>query len=184
MTNGNNNDSPGLGAQITAGFLLVLFVAGSILPTLDSVNGGGGAPLATNSIVSQQQQQTNHQQYSLSRVAIQEKLGSIPVFILVENGGTGRMSTDIYASYNDAKEAAGSGSGSVVKATSLDQVMCVEYASDFVVRWTRTPFSVSWSPLILLLNSSFFFRSWPFFNYNQHRIQSYEYQVSTGTETR
>ena len=65
----------------------------------------------------QQQVVVTNDKYRLSRAAIQEKLNTVPVFYVI--GGNGKMGTDLYLSYNDAKEVAG---GKTVKATTLDQV--------------------------------------------------------------
>lgn len=119
MSSSGGGSSKGI---VTAAGLLViviLFVGGSILPMMDMGRAGGGvAPLA-NSVATrdQQQQVVTNDKYRLSRAAIQEKLNTVPVFYVV--GGNGEMGTDLYLSYNDAKDVAGS---KIVKATTLDQV--------------------------------------------------------------
>ena len=120
MSSSGGGSSKGI---VTAAGLLViviLFVGGSILPMMDMGRGGGVAPLA-NSVATRDQgapqQVVTNDKYRLSRAAIQEKLNTVPVFYVV--GGNGEMETDLYLSYNDAKDVAGS---KVVKATTLDQV--------------------------------------------------------------
>jgi hypothetical protein len=122
MAYGDDN-GPSLGAQITAGFLLVLFVAGSTLPLLDGT--GGGRDLSVSrSVVTQQDTPPNsisNKNDRLSRSSIQERLSSLPVFYLTTKDG---IDENIYMSYKDALDAA-NGSDNLVKATSLDQVMYV-----------------------------------------------------------
>lgn len=118
MTSGGGGDSS-KGIVTAAGFVVIaaLFVGGSILPLMD-MGGGGVAPLA-NSVATrdQVQQVVTNEKYRLSRAAIQEKLNSVPVFYVVE--GNGEIGTNLYLSYDDAVNVAGS---KIIKATTLDQV--------------------------------------------------------------
>ena len=118
MTSGGGGDSS-KGIVTAAGFVVIaaLFVGGSILPLMD-MGGGGVAPLA-NSVATrdQVQQVVTNEKYRLSRAAIQEKLNSVPVFYIVE--GNGEIGANLYLSYDDAMNDAGS---KVIKATTLDQV--------------------------------------------------------------
>ena len=118
MTSGGGGDSS-KGIVTAAGFVVIaaLFVGGSILPLMD-MGGGGVAPLA-NSVATrdQVQQVVTNEKYRLSRAAIQEKLNPVPVFYVVE--GNGEIGTNLYLSYDDAVNDAGS---KLVKATTLDQV--------------------------------------------------------------
>jgi len=95
-----------------------LFLGTSILPMMD-MGGGGVAPLANSVATRDQAPQVvvTNDKFRLSRAAIQEKLSTIPVFYVV--AANGDMDVNIYLSYDDAKDAAGS---KVVKATTLDQV--------------------------------------------------------------
>lgn len=122
MSSSGGGSSKGIVTAAGLLFIVILFVGGSILPMMDMGRAGGGvAPLA-NSVATrdqgaQQQQVVTNDKYRLSRAAIQEKLNTVPVFYVV--GGNGEMGTDLYLSYNDAKDVAGS---KIVKATTLDQV--------------------------------------------------------------
>lgn len=122
------DERPGLsGASILAGVLLAVFVAGSLLPLAGTID-LKPAPIA-DSVVTRQdvpgRQNLENKQFALSRSAIQEKLNSVPVFYVATTGsdGSAEMSTDIYLSYQDAKEASDGVSSSTVKGTTLDQVM-------------------------------------------------------------
>lgn len=122
------DDSPGLSfSSILAGILLAIFVAGSLIPlagTLDLKP----ARIA-DSVVTRQEapgrKSVETKQYALSRSKIQEKLNTVPVFYVATTGadGSATMSTDIYMSYSDAKEASAKTPSSSVKGTTLDQVM-------------------------------------------------------------
>jgi hypothetical protein len=151
MSQQDDESGSSLGTTIGLTFILILFLAGSILPLFDSSGGMGNRNLSiSDSIVTRQQQQdvvvpgrvvnVGNVKDQLSRAAIQEKLSTIPVFYLATKGGGGNgsgdstimASTDIYLSYEEAKEVASS-SSSIVKVTSLDQVMyviCVGIALD------------------------------------------------------
>lgn len=121
-----------LGRTIGAGFLLALFLAGSLLPLFDATGGMGDRDLnISDSVVTRQDARgrmgtaVESKSDQLSRASIQEKLNAIPVFYLATgSSGSAMASTDIYLSYEDAKLAA-SVSSSSIKATSLDQVMYV-----------------------------------------------------------
>jgi len=122
------DDRPGLsGASILAGILLAVFVAGSLLPLAGTFD-LKPAPIA-DSVVTRQdtpgKQSLESKQFALSRSAIQEKLNAVPVFYIATTGsdGTALMSTDIYLSYQEAKEASDGVPSSTVKGTTLDQVM-------------------------------------------------------------
>lgn len=100
--------------------LIVLYVGTNFLPMMA---GGGGRDLSiADSVVTRQDapgklQNNEFKGDRLSRSSIQEKLNTVPVFYLVNSDG--EMDADIYMSYADAKDAAGS---KTVKATTLDQV--------------------------------------------------------------
>ena len=127
-----DDEGPGTGVSITAALLFLIFVAGSVIPLAGTFGMKGDMSIA-DSVVTRQDapgklQNFESKQYSLSRSAIQEKLNAIPVFYIATAGddGTSTMSTDIYLSFEDAKAAnAGLSSSSVVKGTTLDQVMYV-----------------------------------------------------------
>jgi hypothetical protein len=129
MTKGDDEGSGGMsGTSITAGILFLIFAIGAVLPlvgTLDMVKGGGMS--IADSVVTRQDapgklQNVEKKEFSLSRSAIQEKLNAIPVFYIATSDNN--MSTDIFLSYEDAnKAAAGSSTGTIVKGTTLDQVM-------------------------------------------------------------
>jgi hypothetical protein len=126
MATGSDDDGPGLGTRIVAGLLLVIFVAGSLLPPLLSpMSGGGSRDLSiADSVVTTTGNKPTMESPSdrLSRATIQEKLNSIPVFYITSSGTL--STTDFYTSYEDAKEVAASkGMDSTVKATTLDQVL-------------------------------------------------------------
>jgi hypothetical protein len=127
MSNGDDEGSGGMSStSITAGILFFIFAIGATLPlvgTLDMMKSGGGGMSIADSVVTRQDapgklQNVEKKEFSLSRSAIQEKLNAIPVFYITTSDNT--MSTDIYLSYEDANNAAG---GSIVKGTTLDQVM-------------------------------------------------------------
>lgn len=119
----DNDDGPGPLVQVGILLIMVLFVGTGLLPLMD----GGGRDLSiADSVVTQQDvpgklQNFESNQDRLSRATIQEKLSGIPVFYLVDSNGS--MGTSIYLAYDDAKAAADESTGTVVKATSLDQVM-------------------------------------------------------------
>ena len=127
-----NNEGPGgSSTSIIAGILLLIFVAGSVLPFVGTFGMKGEMSIA-DSVVTQQDtpgklQNFESKQYSLSRSAIQEKLNSVPVFYIATTGddGSSTMGTDIYMSFDDAKAASAGISSSSVKGTTLDQVMYV-----------------------------------------------------------
>ena len=118
------DEGPGLLASIGIVIIMILFVGTGLFPLVD----GGGKDLSiADSVVTRQDapgklENFESKQDRLSRAAIQEKLSALPVFYLSE-GGT--MKTDLYLSYSDAIEAVSGAKGVAVKATSLDQVMCV-----------------------------------------------------------
>lgn len=122
------DDRPGLSStSIIAGILFAVFIAGSLLPlagTLDLKS----APIA-DAVVTRQdapgRKNIESKQYALSRSAIQEKLNTVPVFYVATTAedGSAAMSTDIYLSYQVAKEASDGIPSSSVKGTTLDQVM-------------------------------------------------------------
>ena len=58
---------------------------------------------------------------AVSPSRIQQKLSNLPVFYIAK--GDGEMDANIYFSYNEANTAAASSDGSVVKVTTLDQIM-------------------------------------------------------------
>ena len=132
MARGDNEGSGGTGLRITAAVLFLIFVAGSLIPLAGTFGMKGNMSIA-DSVVTRQDvpgklQNFESKQYSLSRSAIQEKLNAVPVFYIATAGddGSTTMSTDIYLSFEDAKAAnAGLSSSSVVKGTTLDQVMYV-----------------------------------------------------------
>jgi hypothetical protein len=121
----DEEEGPGLAMQIGIVLIGLLFVVTSALPYLD----GGGRDLSiADSVVTQDassstkvERVVENKGDSLSRANIQEKLSGIPVFYLSDNQGS-MGTTNIYISYTDAKVAADE-TRTVVKATSLDQVM-------------------------------------------------------------
>ena len=127
-----NDEGPGgSSTSIIAGFLLLIFVAGSVLPFVGTFGMKGEMSIA-DSVVTRQDspgklQNFESKQYSLSRSAIQEKLNAVPVFYIAitENDGSTTMGTDIYMSFDDANAASARISSSSVKGTTLDQVMYV-----------------------------------------------------------
>mmetsp|Transcript_10585 Transcript_10585/g.25491 ORF Transcript_10585/g.25491 Transcript_10585/m.25491 type:complete len:351 (-) Transcript_10585:400-1452(-) len=125
----NDEGQGGGSTSIIAGILLLIFVAGSVVPILGTFGMKGEMSIA-DSVVTRQDapeklQNFESKQYSLSRSAIQEKLNSVPVFYIATTGDDGytTMGTDIYMSYDDAKAASAGPSSSSVKGTTLDQVM-------------------------------------------------------------
>ena len=133
------DDRPGLSSTSTiAGILFAVFIAGSLLPlagTLDLKP----APIA-DAVVTRQdapgRKNVESKQYALSRSAIQEKLNTVPVFYVATTGedGSAAMSTNIYLSYQVAKEASDGIPSSSVKGTTLDQVMYVR-SFVFICHW-------------------------------------------------
>ena len=124
-----NDDEGGTGVGIIAGLLLLVFVAGSVLPLVGTFGLKGNMSIA-DSVVTKQDtpgklQNLESKQLSLSRSAIQEKLNSVPVFYLATVGSDGStsMGTDIFMSYEDAAVASTNSPSSSVKGTTLDQVM-------------------------------------------------------------
>jgi len=127
---GNPNSEFGF-AEIRNGIIglliaLVVF-SGDFLPLITGQMGQKTAPLAESVAVRNAEGKslsittvtpTMSEKYRLSRASIQEKLSAIPVFYITNQNG--EMDTNIYVSYDDAKEAAGS--SNLVKATTLDQV--------------------------------------------------------------
>lgn len=125
----NDEGSEGTGTGVIAGILLLIFVAGSVLPLMGTFGMKGEMSIA-DSVVTRQDapgklQNFESKQYSLSRSAIQEKLNAVPVFYIVStaNDGSITMGTDIYMSFDDANIASAGISSSSVKGTTLDQVM-------------------------------------------------------------
>lgn len=119
MSQDGGGGNKGLLTAAGLAVVLALFLAGSILPMIGDMGGGGVAPMANAVATRDQAQQVavTNEKYRLSRAAIQEKLNTVPVFYAL--GDNEEMGTNLYISYDDAKEAAGS---KVVKATTLDQV--------------------------------------------------------------
>mmetsp|Transcript_20257 Transcript_20257/g.41739 ORF Transcript_20257/g.41739 Transcript_20257/m.41739 type:complete len:339 (+) Transcript_20257:62-1078(+) len=115
-----NDNEGGTGVGIIAGLLLLIFVAGSVIPLAGTFGMKGQMSIADSVITKQDtpgKMQMESKQFSLSRSAIQEKLNSVPVFYVSKDG---TMGTDIYMSYEDAAAAS---SGGTIKGTTLDQVM-------------------------------------------------------------
>jgi hypothetical protein len=112
-------ESAGILATLGGGLIVALFVATSFFPFI----GGKETPMGlADSVVTRQDApgklaNFESEKYRLSRSAIQEKLNAVPIFYLTNDDGS--MKTDLYTSYDDAREAAGSGA---VKATTMDQV--------------------------------------------------------------
>ncbi len=124
-----NDDEGGTGVGIVAGLLLLIFVAGSVIPLAGTFGMKGQMSIA-DSVVTKQDapgklQGYESKQFSLSRSAIQEKLNSVPVFYVATAGSDGSttMGTDIYISYEDAVSASSGNPSASVKGTTLDQVM-------------------------------------------------------------
>jgi hypothetical protein len=124
-----NDDGPGLLPTLGVIGIIIIFVATSFLPPMD-ISGGAPANIA-DSVVTKQDAPDKFKNFEntkfdkLSRATIQEKLNAIPVFYLVDNSD-GSMQTNIFLSYQDARDsssAADDKSATVIKATTLDQVM-------------------------------------------------------------
>ncbi len=120
----DDDDGPGPLVQVGILLIMILFLGTGLLPLMD----GGGRDLSiADSVVTQQdipgklQNNIESNQDRLSRATIQEKLSGIPVFYLTDSNGS--MGANIYIAYEDAKVAADETGGTIVKATSLDQVM-------------------------------------------------------------
>jgi len=124
MVNNNDEGPQGTGVGFIAGFLLLIFVAGSVVPFAGTLNIKGQLSIA-DSVVTKQDasgkfKNVESKQLSLSRSAIQEKLNSVPVFYVVTEG---KMGTALYMSFDDARAASDGIPSSTVKGTTLDQVM-------------------------------------------------------------
>uniref|UniRef100_A0A7S4MIG8 Uncharacterized protein n=1 Tax=Odontella aurita TaxID=265563 RepID=A0A7S4MIG8_9STRA len=126
----SDDGGPGIVTTIALAGILVIFLGSSVAPFLDSFNSDTSdsvtSQLANTAVTRQDPDALKQMQYQskydrLSRTKIQEKLSGMPAFYLVD-GTTGEMSGEIYTSYADAK-AASEASSSMVKATTLDQVM-------------------------------------------------------------
>ena len=124
-----NDDEGGTGVGIIAGLLLLIFVAGSVIPLAGTFGMKGQMSIA-DSVVTKQDapgklQGYESKQFSMSRSAIQEKLNSVPVFYVATAGSDGSttMGTDIYMSYEEAVSASSGNPSASVKGTTLDQVM-------------------------------------------------------------
>ena len=137
MIKGNNDeDTNNGGVGLIAGVLFAVFIAGSVLPLVGTfdMKGQGGVSLADSVITRQDvpgklNEMGERKEFKLSRSNIQDKLNAVPVFYLVDTTTATRtttpvMSSEIYVSYEDALGAASSSnSNTVVKGTTLDQVM-------------------------------------------------------------
>jgi hypothetical protein len=112
-------EGSGILAALGGGFIIALFVVTSFFPFI----GGKETPMGLADLVVTKQDAPGKlanfesEKYRLSRSAIQEKLNAVPIFYLTNDDGS--MKTDLFTSYDDAREAAGSGA---VKATTMDQV--------------------------------------------------------------
>lgn len=118
---GGSGGLQGVLVSLFGALVIILFVGSSFLPML----GGAQRDLSiSDSVVTKQDAPGKLENYEfkgdrLSRSTIQEKLNAVPVFILVDKESV--MNSNIYMSYEDAKEAADA-SSLTVKATTLDQV--------------------------------------------------------------
>eukprot|EP00984_Skeletonema_dohrnii_P005075 scaffold1786_cov104-Skeletonema_dohrnii-CCMP3373.AAC.6 len=128
MSSNNDNEGP---APITAIFIslvLLFFVVSAFAPLLDfaSIQPSNQDLNLGDAVVTRQDDTNKLKNYqskfdALSSTRIQQKLANLPVFYIAT--GDGGMQENIYFSYSDAIKAASSGEGSVVKVTTLDQIM-------------------------------------------------------------
>ncbi|KAK1739042.1 hypothetical protein QTG54_010358 [Skeletonema marinoi] len=126
MSSNNDNEGP---APITAIFIslvLLFFVVSAFAPLLDfaSIQPSNQDLNLGDAVVTRQDDTNKLKNYqskfdALSSTRIQQKLANLPVFYIAQDGG---MQENIYFSYSEATKAA-SGEGSVVKVTTLDQIM-------------------------------------------------------------
>jgi len=126
MSSNNDNEGP---APITAIFIslvLLFFVVSAFAPLLDfaSIQPSNQDLNLGDAVVTRQDDTNKLKNYqskfdALSSTRIQQKLANLPVFYITQDGG---MQENIYFSYSEATNAASSGE-SVVKVTTLDQIM-------------------------------------------------------------
>eukprot|EP00563_Minutocellus_polymorphus_P006683 CAMPEP_0181046600 /NCGR_PEP_ID=MMETSP1070-20121207/14434_1 /TAXON_ID=265543 /ORGANISM="Minutocellus polymorphus, Strain NH13" /LENGTH=341 /DNA_ID=CAMNT_0023125219 /DNA_START=13 /DNA_END=1038 /DNA_ORIENTATION=- len=122
----SDDEGGGILTKLALAGVLVVFLLTSLLPFLSQMQADNG-PANLSGAVATRDAPDAYKNYEssfdrLSRAKIQEKLSRVPAFYLV-NKVTGRMAPEIYASYEDAVDAAKAGDGFVVKATTLNQVM-------------------------------------------------------------
>ena len=127
MSSNNDNEGP---APITAIFIslvLLFFVVSAFAPLLDfaSIQPSNQDLNLGDAVVTRQDDTNKLKNYqskfdALSSTRIQQKLANLPVFYIAK--GDGGMQENIYFSYSEATNAASSGE-SVVKVTTLDQIM-------------------------------------------------------------
>eukprot|EP00970_Alexandrium_tamarense_P007072 scaffold1230_cov201-Alexandrium_tamarense.AAC.33 len=132
-SNNNTQEGPGIIPSLFISGVLLFFAVSAIGPLLDSISVSSQPPAKTDlslgdSVITRQDGDNKLKNYeskfdALSMEKIQEKLENLPVFYVGD--GRGIMGNEnVYFSYSEAESAAkGIGGSSVVKVTTLDQIM-------------------------------------------------------------